>query len=185
MENIERIREACPEPARDVKLNLQSVLQGGTLSPEQMWGVAVACAIATRNPLLRDAILADAAKAVSPAVVEDGVAAAAIMAMNNVYYRFRHVIEKPEYSQKPARLRMNRLVRPATNKTDFELFCLAVSAINGCEACMRSHEKVVLEGGLTEDQVHDAVRVAAVLHSAAVAIEAGACFAAGGGREAA
>ena len=93
--------------------------------------------------------------------------------MNNVYYRFRHLVGKPSYGEKPARLRMNRLAKPATSKVDFELFSLAVSAINGCETCIQAHEKVVLEGGLTEDQVHDAVRIAATIHAAAVALEAG------------
>jgi len=99
------------------------------------------------------------------------MAAAALMAMNNVYYRFRHFIGKETYSQKPARLRMNRLVKPATQRVDFELFSLAVSAINGCETCVQSHEKVVIEGGLSEDQVHDAVRIAAVVQAAAVSLE--------------
>ena len=58
-----------------------------------------------------------------------------------------------------------------TNKVDFELVCLAVSAINGCETCVQSHEKVVIEGGLSEDQVHDAVRIASVVHAAAVGLE--------------
>ena len=66
---------------------------------------------------------------------------------------------------------MQRIAKPATNKTDFELFCLAVSAINGCEMCIRSHEAVVIEGGLTEDHVVDAVRIAAVVNAAAVALE--------------
>jgi len=83
------------------------------------------------------------------------------------------MIGKPDYSQMPARLRMNRIARPATNKTDFELFCLAVSAINGCEACLKSHEKAVVDGGLTEKHVHDAARIAATLQAAAVALEAG------------
>ncbi len=109
---------------------------------------------------------------VEAAVIDDGIAAAALMGMNNVFYRFRHMIGKPSYETKPARLRMQRIAKPATNKADFELFCLAVSAINGCEACVRSHEHVVVEGGLSEDNVHDAVRIAAVIHAAAVALEA-------------
>jgi alkyl hydroperoxide reductase subunit D len=104
-------------------------------------------------------------------VVEDALAAAALMAMNNVYYRFRHMIGQPSYASKPARLRMNRMVQPLTNKTDFELVSLAVSAINGCEACIRAHEQVVIEGGLTEDAVNDAVRIAATVNAAAVALE--------------
>jgi alkyl hydroperoxide reductase subunit D len=173
---IDDLRERFPETARDIKLNLQAVLGDGTLTPAQRWGVAVACAVASRNPVLRDAVIADARGQVEPAVVEDGIAAATLMGMNNVYYRFRHLIGKPEYGQKPARLRMQRIVKPATNKADFELFCLAVSAINGCEACMQAHEHVVLEGGLTEDQVHDSVRIAATVQAAAIALETAELF---------
>jgi alkyl hydroperoxide reductase subunit D len=171
MAALDAVREALPEPARDVKLNLQAVLQPGALTPAQRWGVAVATAAAARNATLRDALVRDALAEVDAAVVDDAFAAAALMAMNNVYYRFRHVVGKPSYSEKPARLRMNRLVKPATSKIDFELFSLAVSAVNGCEACVRAHEQVVVTGGLTEDAVHDAVRIAAVVHSAAVALE--------------
>ena len=105
-------------------------------------------------------------------MVEDALAAASLMAMNNVYYRFRHLAGKPSYSEKPARLRMNRIAKPATPRADFELVCLAVSAVNGCEACIQAHEKAVLEGGLTEDHVHDAVRIAAVVRAAATALDA-------------
>ena len=171
MSALEKLRAAIPDAAKDIKLNLQSVLQGGTLSTAQRFGVAIASAVASRSPALRDALIADARAEVGAAVIDDALAAASLMAMNNVYYRFRHLIGKPSYGEKPARLRMNRLVKPATNKIDFELISLAVSAINGCETCMLAHEKVVLEGGLTEDQVHDAVRVAATIHAAAVALE--------------
>jgi alkyl hydroperoxide reductase subunit D len=108
---------------------------------------------------------------VSGEVIDDAVASAALMAMNNVYYRFRHLVGKPSYSQMPARLRMQRIAKPLTNKADFELFCLAVSAINGCEMCIRSHEEVVLKGGLSEEQVHDAVRIAATVSAAALSLE--------------
>ena len=168
---VESLRSTIPEPAKDIRLNLQAVLQEGTLSAAQRWGVAVACAAASRNAELRAAVLADARQAVEPKVVDDALAAAAVMAMNNVYYRFRHMAGKPVYSQKPARLRMNRLANPAGPKVDFELFALAVSAINGCEACIQAHERVVLEGGLTEDHVHDAVRIAATVQAAAVALD--------------
>jgi alkyl hydroperoxide reductase subunit D len=168
---LEALRQQIPEAAKDIKLNLQSVMTGGPLSDAQRWGVAIASAVAARNAQLRDAVLADAN--VDAAVKEDALAAAALMSMNNVYYRFRHQIGKPEYSDKPARLRMNRLVKPAASKVDFELFSLAVSAINGCETCVRAHEKVVLDGGLTEEHVHDAVRIAATIHAAAVALELG------------
>jgi alkyl hydroperoxide reductase subunit D len=171
MSAVEELRSSIPDAARDIKLNLQSVLQPGALTPAQRWGVAIASAVATRNERLRDAILHDARAEVGAEVIDDALAAAALMAMNNVYYRFRHMIGKESYSQMPARLRMQRIARPASNKVDFELFCLAVSAINACETCMRSHEDVVIKGGLSEDQVHDAIRIAATVNAAAVAIE--------------
>ncbi len=171
MSQVEELRASIPEAAKDIKLNLQSVLQPGALSPAQRWGVAIASAVATRNTRLRDTLLHDARAEVGAEVIDDALAAAALMAMNNVYYRFRHMIGKESYSQMPARLRMQRIVKPASNKVDFELFCLAVSAINGCEMCIRSHEDVVIKGGLSEDQVHDAVRIAATVNAAAVAIE--------------
>jgi alkyl hydroperoxide reductase subunit D len=171
MPALDELRAALPEPARDTKLNLQSVLQPGTLTPAQRWGVAIASAVAARNATLREAVLADARGEASAEVIDDALAAASLMAMNNVYYRFRHMIGKESYAQLPARLRMQRIARPATNKADFELFCLAVSAINGCEMCVRSHEEAVLAGGLTPEHVHDAVRIAAVVHAAAVSLE--------------
>jgi alkyl hydroperoxide reductase subunit D len=171
MNALETVRAALPETARDVRLNVQSVLEGGSLTDPQKWGVAVASAIAARNARLRDAVLEDAHVLAGDDVIEDARAAATLMAMNNVYYRFRHMVGKPGYQSRPAGLRMSRIAKPATNKPDFELFCLAVSAINGCEACVRSHEQAVLEGGLTEDQVHDAVRIAATIEAAAVALE--------------
>jgi alkyl hydroperoxide reductase subunit D len=168
---MDDLRDSIPEPARDIKLNLQSVLQAESLTAAQRWGVAIASAVAARSPRLRDAILLDARAVVGEDVIDDALAAASLMAMNNVYYRFRHMIAKESYTQKPARLRMQRIAKPVTNKADFELFCLAVSAINGCEMCVRSHEDAVIKGGLTEDQVHDAVRIAATVNAAAVAID--------------
>ncbi|MEA2572642.1 MAG: lipoyl-dependent peroxiredoxin subunit [Acidobacteriota bacterium] len=173
MSAVEAVREQLPEAAKDIRLNLQTVLQPGTLTAAQRWGVAIASAIAARNPRLRDAILADARAEVDANVVDDAAAAAVLMGMNNVYYRFRHMVGKESYSSLPARLRMNRIAKPATNKADFELFCLAVSAINGCEMCIRSHEAVVVAGGITEEQVNDAVRIASVIHAAAIGLESG------------
>jgi alkyl hydroperoxide reductase subunit D len=173
MSAIDLLAAEIVEPARDLKLNLQSVLaaSGGSLTPAQRWGVAIACAVVSRNPRLQAAVVADARNEVGAAVVDDAIAAAAIMGMNNVYYRFRHKIEKPGYADRPARLRMNRLVKPAGSKVDFELYSLAASAILGCDWCLRAHEKVVLEGGLTEEQVHDAIRIAATVNGAAIALE--------------
>ena len=174
MASLEVVRGELTDAHRDTRLNLQSVLENNSLTPEQRWGVAVACAFAARNELIKKAMLHEARQALgekADPVIEDARAAASLMGMNNVYYRFRHMVGKDSYSTKRAGLRMNRLVQVSTNKVDFELVCLAVSAINGCETCVQAHEKVVIEGGLSEDQVHDAVRIASVVHAAAVGLE--------------
>ncbi|HEY7651958.1 MAG TPA: carboxymuconolactone decarboxylase family protein [Methylomirabilota bacterium] len=172
MDVLELLRAAISDAARDIRLNLQAGLRGGSLSEPQRWGVAAAAAVAARHRWLREAVLPAAAAASGSAVVEDAKAAAALMAMNNVYYRFRHMVGKSVYGEKLAGLRMNRIMQPATNRTDFELMALAVSAINGCEVCGRAHEKTVTEGGLTPDHVNDAMRIPATVYAAAIALEA-------------
>jgi alkyl hydroperoxide reductase subunit D len=162
-----------PEPAKDVRLNLAGVLDAGALEPARRWGVAVAAAAAARNPALLAATVADARVAAGDAVVDDALAAAALMAMNNVFYRFRHVVGKEAYGRLPAKLRMNRLARPATRRVDLELYSLAASSINGCEACMRAHEAAVVEAGVSPDQVLDAVRIASVMCAVGVSLEIG------------
>lgn len=169
---LDAVREQLPDVAKDIRVNLSTTLQSGVLAPAQAYGVALAAAVASRSPRLVSALMQDArAAGVGEGTLEDARAAAVLMAMNNTYYRFRHVVGKDSYAQKPARLRMQRLVQTAGPKVDFELFCLAVSAINGCEICVRSHEQAVLGGGLGEDHVHDAVRIAASVRAGAVALE--------------
>ena len=167
---LEELRETIPPFAKDLSLNLSSVLGDGALDEKTRWGVALACALATDSKPLRDAIGEGAVRLGGDAVVDDARAAASLMAMNNVYYRFRHMIGKESYSQKPARLRMTRIAKPATDKATFELMCLAVSAINGCEACVRSHEATLVAAGVSEDAIHDAVRIASTLRGVATAL---------------
>ena len=171
MDRINALREQLPDAARDIKINLQNVLSQTELSKAQAWGTALACAYATKDRQLVAAVLEDAkAAGVEEGTLDDAKAAAILMGMNNVYYRFRHIIGKEEYSQMPARLRMLRTNQTAGSKQDFELFCMAVSAIGNCQSCVQSHEHVALEGGLSIAQVHDAVRIAATINAAAVAL---------------
>ena len=172
MSTLDAIRDAMPDAAKDMRLNLTSVLEQSTLDLDDRWGVAVASAIAARSPQLV-AALADAARTagVAEGALDDARTAAVVMGMTNVFYRFRHLVGKDGYQQRPPRLRMNRLAAPQSSKRSLELFSLAVSAINACEACVRSHEAVVVHEGLTEDQVIDAVRIASVVHASAVALE--------------
>ncbi|SRR5690606_2416595 len=178
--DLTNLKALIPEHAKDLKLNVSTVLspEGAPgLTREQILGTALASAIAARNDTLLREIEALVAGALGHAHVQAARAAAAIMAMNNVYYRFVHLVENEEYGKLPARLRMNVIGNPGVDKTDFEVYSLAVSAINGCGACVASHEKVVRKAGVTAEGVQSAVRIAAVIHGIAVALESGAAAA--------
>lgn len=163
---LERMRDALPEYARDLKLNLASVLtpQGAPgLSPAQIWSIAVASAIASRNAGLARQLEAAAAEALDAAHRRAARAAAAVMAMNNVYYRFVHLSGNADYQHMPARLRMNTIASPGVPRDDFELLSLAVSAVNGCGLCISAHERTLREHGLSPEAIQSAVRIAAVI----------------------
>jgi alkyl hydroperoxide reductase subunit D len=174
MITLDTIRDAIPDYARDLKLNLGSVLTTGGapgLSDKQIWAVALASAIASRNSYFTRDIETLAAAHLDTAYINGAHAAGAIMGMNNVYYRFLHLVEDPEYAQLPARLRMNVIGNPGIDKVDFELLSLAVSAINGCGTCVASHERQLRKHDITREAVQSAVRIAATVHAVACVLE--------------
>jgi alkyl hydroperoxide reductase subunit D len=169
--HLDQLKEAIPEPAKDLRINLGNVLNSEVLDATQTWGVALTSAYFVGEPRLREALVADArAAGVSEDVFQDAQAAAALMAMNTIFYRFRHMVGKDGYAKRPARLRMQWMTQPKTGKANFELYSLAVAALEGCEACIQAHEAGILKHGLTEEHVQEAVRIAAVLNGVAVAL---------------
>jgi len=167
---MDALRDRIPDYARHLRLNLSSVLtpQGAPgLSEAQLWMTALASAIASRNAELARAIEAAATEKLEPVQAEAARAAAAIMGMNNVYYRFLHLVEDDEYAKLPARLRMNVIGSPGIDKADFELMSLAVSAVNGCGKCVSSHERILRQHNLGREAVQSAVRIASVIHAVA------------------
>lgn len=172
---LEGIRQALPHYARDIKLNLGTLL--GTdgapeLSKAQKWGSAVAAAIASRNPDLTHALEHEALLLTDEKNVGAARTAAAIMAMTNVYYRAVHMADDPELAQLPAGLRMNGLARHGIDQADFELFGLAASVVKGCEGCTKAHFAGARKHGASTQAVQAAIRIAAVIHSAATVLDA-------------
>jgi lipoyl-dependent peroxiredoxin subunit D len=171
---LDAVKELLPDYARDLKLNLSSVLtvQGAPgLSEKQIAAVALATAIAARNPALTQAIEDWARPHLDDATVNAARAAAAIMGMNNIYYRFLHLVGDDEYQTMPARLRMNVIGNPGIDKLDFELLSLAVSAVNGCGLCVVSHERKLRDHQISREAIQSAVRIAAVMHAVAGVLE--------------
>ncbi len=174
MNTLDTIRDQIPDYAKDLSLNLSSVLmpQGAPgLSQSQIYGTALASAIASRNPEFAGRLEDALREELDPQIIKGARAAAAIMAMNNIYYRFVHLAEDEDYARMPARLRMNVIRDPGVDKTDFELFSLAVSAVNGCGLCISSHAKALKAEGVSAEGIQSAVRIAAVIHSIASVLE--------------
>jgi alkyl hydroperoxide reductase subunit D len=140
---LEALLETTPSYAKDLKLNLSSLLRQNELTEQQTWGTALASAIAARNAPLLETLSAEAGAHLSAQAMEAAKTAAALMGMNNIYYRFLHLTSNQKYASIPARLRMNGIRTHGIDHNDFELWCTAVSAINGCGACVESHQKVV------------------------------------------
>ena len=171
---LSELRTTIPDYAKDLRLNLESVLtEGGApgLTASQIAMVALASALASRHAPLTAAVADWAAGRLSDADLDGARTAASIMAMTNVYYRFTHLVSEKEYETLRAGLRMNALGNPPGDKAGFELAALAVSAINGCGMCMDSHEKVLRRHGVSAQGVQSAVRIAAVMHAVAVTRE--------------
>jgi alkyl hydroperoxide reductase subunit D len=169
--SIQNLKDRLPDYAKDLKLNLGSLAAEAVLNDEQKAGVFVAAAIASRNPEAIEAVVGEFAPRMSPEAFAAAKAAAAIMAMNNIYYRFTHLVENEDYARLPARLRMNVMANPGTARENFELWSLAVSAVNGCGKCVSAHEKVLRDAGMSAEQVQAAIRIAAVVHAIAVTLE--------------
>ena len=169
--SIDNIKSAMPAYAKDIKLNISSLANDETLNPQQLWGTFVASALAGRNEFIIAQVMNEAKEHLSTEAMEGAKAAAAIMGMNNVYYRFVHLAKNKEYQTMQAKLRMNIIGNPGVDKIDFELWSLAVSAINACGMCIDAHEAQLLQHGVSKEQVQTAVRIAAVIHAASAILD--------------
>jgi alkyl hydroperoxide reductase subunit D len=168
--SLDTLRDHLPAYAKDLSLNLSSLASETLLDDQQKWGCFLASAYAVGQPDTLRAI--EAAAHLSNEARTAARAAAAIMGMNNIYYRALHLLKNPEYSTLPARLRMNIIANPGVPKTDFELWSLAVSAINGCGMCLDAHEEVLKKHAVPAVNIQAALRIAAVVNAVSRVIAA-------------
>jgi lipoyl-dependent peroxiredoxin subunit D len=165
--SLKEFVDTLPEFAKDLRLNMSSLLNDQTLGDQRKYGLLLSCAHGTGYRPIVAAAEAEVEGKLTPEAANAARAAAAMMAMNNVYYRFVHLASNPEYGTMPAKLRMNVIANPGVEKADFELFSLAVSALNGCGMCIDSHERVLLQHGVKAETIQAAARVAAVVKAVA------------------
>jgi alkyl hydroperoxide reductase subunit D len=169
--NLEALLDTVPAYAKDLKLNFSAVMAQTELTKQQAWGTAVASAMASRNPEMIHAVFAEASNHLSPQVLDAAKGAAALMGMNNIYYRFHHLSKNEKYATLPARLRMNIVRTHGIDAADFELWCTVASAINACGKCVDSHERVLREKGVNEEAINAAIRIASVIHGLATVFD--------------
>jgi len=171
--SLDALRETLPAYAKDLSLNLSSLAGETVLNDQQKWGCFVASAHAVGVTTVMKAIEDAAAAAGLTAEAKTAAkAASAMMGMNNIYYRALHLLHNAEYRTLPARLRMNIIANPGVDKADFELWCTAVSAVNGCGACLDSHEDELKKRGVPNTQIQTALRIAAVVHAVSAVVRA-------------
>lgn len=171
--SLQDLKSSLPEFAKDIKLNLGSVLteEGATgLSASQIAMIALGSAYATKDQTVINAIANEVSGELSDSDVEAVKAATTIMAMNNIYYRFTHLCSDNSYATLPAKLRMNVMARPGIEKVDFELISLAVSAIEGCGMCIDSHVGVIAKNGISKEGIQSSIRIAATVNAVAQAL---------------
>ena len=171
--SIQNLKSALPDFAKDIKLNLSSVLteEGSAgLSASQIAMIALGSAYATKESDIVKNVAAEVSDVLSDEDVEAVKAATTIMAMNNIYYRFTHLCSDNSYATMPAKLRMNVMAKPGIEKVDFELISLAVSAIEGCGMCIDSHVSVIAKHGISKEGIQSSIRIAATINAVAQAL---------------
>ncbi len=168
--SINELKNKIPDYAKDIKLNLSSLAADETLDTQKLWGTFLSSALATGNANVIAAVEAEAVQNLSAEAVQAAKSAAAIMAMNNVYYRFVHLAANKEYGTMPAKLRMNVIGNPGVDKADFELWSLAVSAINGCGMCIDAHEAALRKEGVSSSEIQTAVRIGSTVAAVAAVL---------------
>ncbi|MEO3847595.1 carboxymuconolactone decarboxylase family protein [Streptomyces sp. B8F3] len=169
---LDALKSALPGYAGDLRRNLTAVVDDGPLPERQLWGALLACAIAVRSPAVLRAVAPEARERLTPGAYEAAGAAAAAMAANNVFFRARHLLSDPGYGHLRTGLRTNVLGPRGVPKADYELWCVAVSAVGGCGACLDEHEAALRRAGADRETVQEALKVAALVHAAGTVLDA-------------
>lgn len=162
--SLSLLEEGNSRYLRDLKLNFNSTLTSEHLTAKEIGLLGLSVAVNEKNiPLINFFKEFSADSEASTEEISEAVACASLLASNNVFYRFRHFTKKEKYTQIPARIRMQIMMKPVTGKEFFELMSLVISAVNGCEMCVNSHEDSLIKLGTTEERIFDAVRIASII----------------------
>ena len=151
---------------KDLKINVSNALKYATLTEKEAVLLALAVSVNQKHEITINSLTELAkTKGASDAEINEIHALTSLLNANNVFYRFKHFVGKEFYNTAPAGIRMSIMMNPVLGKEFFELASLTVSAINGCEMCVKSHEQSVINHGATEARIMDAIRLTAIFKS--------------------
>ncbi|MDX3708388.1 carboxymuconolactone decarboxylase family protein [Streptomyces europaeiscabiei] len=170
--SLDTLMSAIPDYAKGLRRNLDSVLGDSALSAQQLWGTVLATAIASRSAVVLRELAPEARARLSPAAYTAAKSAAAAMALSNVFFRTRHLLSDHAYGELRTGLRTKVIGGPGVDRVDYELWALAVSAINACGACLDSHEQALRKAGVGRETVQEAFRIASVVQAVGVTLDA-------------
>ncbi|MGJ3560772.1 carboxymuconolactone decarboxylase family protein [Streptomyces sp. INA 01156] len=175
--SFESLTSRLPDYARDLTLNLDAAIGRSDLPVQRLWGTVLSTAIASRSAVVLRELEPEARAVLSPEAYRAAKTTASVMALNNVFFRTRHLLSDKEYGNLRTGLRMNVLGDPGVDRVDFEFWAFAVSAVNGCGLCLDAHESVLRKAGVEREVVQEAIRIAAVVQAVAATLEAEAALA--------
>lgn len=163
---VEQVKNSIPDHSKDIRLNLDAVINRSLLSEVDTHACAVAAAIAAGNGELAHAIITSGKLDEFPKELEAAKTAASLMGMNNVWYPYVEMTGDPDLKGLPAGLRMNAYANHAgVTKKQFELYALVASIIGKCHFCVKNHYDTLKKEGMTVQELHHAGKIAAVINA--------------------
>lgn len=170
--SLDALKAALPDYARDLRRNLDAVVEHGGLGQQRLWGTVLACAIAARSARVLRELAPEAGARLSPEAFTAAKSAAAVMAVNNVFHRTRHLLSDPAYGELRTGLRMTAIGHPGVTKADVEFWSFAVSAINACGLCLDAHERALRRLEVDRETIQEGIKIASVIQALATTLDA-------------
>jgi len=167
---VEQLKENLPEYAKDIRLNLDAVINRSSIEPEEATYIALSAAFSTGNAKLVAFITANATDEIEK---NAALTAGAIMAQNNVWYPYLEMADDVNLKGLPAQLRMNAIAsQGGTTKGKFESYSLASSIVGKCHFCVKAHYETLKEEGYSVEKLRDIGRIAATINALAKILSA-------------
>ncbi len=162
---VDDLKEYIPDYAKDIRLNLDAVINRSGLDEVDAHACAYAAAVAAGNEDLAFEITVDGPLKGTPEC-EAAKTAAALMGMNNVYYPFVEMADDNDLKGLPPGLRMNAYANHAgVSKKKFEMYALCASIVGKCHFCVKNHYDTLKKEGMTVTELQAVGKIAAVINA--------------------